>query len=356
MTDAAKTKARRLDDVMALQQQVADLRVEIAAHEYAREALFESEHRYRVISEMISDYAYAVRVEPDWTYTVEWFTPTFTSVTGYVLERGPHARDTWKMLIHPDDLSIACERGRRLLAGQADVREFRIITKSGEVRWVHEYGRPVWDEAQGRVTQLYIAGRDISERRRMEETLRQAIESAETANRTKSEFLAAMSHELRTPLTVILGYTSFMLDGTVARLEGQQGELLRRVERNALELLELITAVLDLGRLEAGRLPVELRVVQVPELVKELETDLREVREQSSLEFVWQVEAELPPIQTDPGKLKVVLKNLIRNAVKFTKEGRITVAAENSRGGVEFRVTDTGIGIPQQALALIFEP
>src|SRR5262245_11069689 len=110
MTDTANTKAQFLDDVMTLRQQVADLREEVAAHECAREVLFESENRYRIISEMISDYAYAVRVEPDWTYTVEWFTPTFTSVTGYVPERVPHARETWKMLIHPDDLSIAWER------------------------------------------------------------------------------------------------------------------------------------------------------------------------------------------------------------------------------------------------------
>jgi signal transduction histidine kinase len=96
--------------------------------------------------------------------------------------------------------------------------------------------------------------------------------------------------------------------------------------------------------------------VAVTEFVKELEAEMREVRKHSPLDFAWQVEAELPFLQTDPGKLKVVLKNLIRNAVKFTTEGRITVAARSSRAGVEFRVADTGMGIPPQALALIFEP
>ena len=198
--------------------------------------------------------------------------------------------------------------------------------------------------------------REISGREQMEEALREAKEAAEAANRAKSEFLASMSHELRTPLGIILGYIDLLLEKTFGSLREEQVDTLRRIDRSARELFDLITAVLDLSRLEAGRLPVEVREVQVPELLEELKAETQEVRERASLEFVWQVEGELPPLQTDPGKVKVVVKNLIGNAVKFTKAGSITVAAHNHDGGVEISVTDTGVGISQEAIELIFEP
>ena len=198
--------------------------------------------------------------------------------------------------------------------------------------------------------------REISGREQMEEALREAKEAAEAANRAKSEFLASMSHELRTPLGIILGYIDLLLEKTFGSLREEQVDTLRRIDRSARELFDLITAVLDLSRLEAGRLPVEVREVQVPELLEELKAETQEVRERASLEFVWQVEGELPLLQTDPGKVKVVVKNLIGNAVKFTKAGSITVAAHNHDGGVEISVTDTGVGISQEALELIFEP
>ena len=198
--------------------------------------------------------------------------------------------------------------------------------------------------------------REISGREQMEEALREAKEAAEAANRAKSEFLASMSHELRTPLGILLGYIDLLLEKTFGSLREEQVDTLRRIDRSARELFDLITAVLDLSRLEAGRLPVEVREVQVPELLEELKAETQEVRERASLEFVWQVEGELPPLQTDPGKVKVVVKNLIGNAVKFTKAGSITVAAHNHDGGVEISVTDTGVGISQEALELIFEP
>jgi signal transduction histidine kinase len=121
-------------------------------------------------------------------------------------------------------------------------------------------------------------------------------------------------------------------------------------------LLELITAVLDLSRLEAGRLPLVTQETQVAALLQEIQAELRPLHEQSPLAFVWDVEPGLPALSTDAGKLKVVLKNLIRNAVKFTPAGSITVAARSRPGGVELRVSDTGRGIPPEALEVIFEP
>jgi PAS domain S-box-containing protein len=196
---------------------------------------------------------------------------------------------------------------------------------------------------------------EIVERQRIEEELRQAKEAAESADRAKTEFLATMSHELRTPLGVILGYDDLLLEGTFGSLTTEQLRPLRRVNENAKELLDLINAILDLSRLEAGRLPIETREIHLPDLLATLKDETQGLQEQSGLSFVWRIAERLPSLQTDPGKLKIVLKNLIGNAVKFTKQGSITVTARSCEGGVEVSVTDTGIGIPREALAIIFE-
>ncbi len=147
-----------------------------------------------------------------------------------------------------------------------------------------------------------------------------------------------------------------LLEDTFGQLREEQADPLRRIDRSARELLDLITAVLDLSRLEAGRLPLGLRETQVAGLLQETQAKTQGLQEQMQLKFVWDVEQALPMLYTDPGKLKVVLKNLIGNAVKFTKEGSITVKAFLNDGGITISVTDTGIGIPQEALELIFEP
>ncbi len=211
-------------------------------------------------------------------------------------------------------------------------------------------------DTQGHVVTLRWQLRDSTARKRAEEELRRAKDAAEMADRTKSEFLATMSHELRTPLGVIIGYDDLLLDEAFGPLTPEQTASLRRMGSNARELLDLIGALLDLSRLEAGRLPIDLRTVHMEEVLGEVKLETQEVQEHSGLTFAWSVAEGLPPITTDPQKLKVVLKNLIGNAVKFTEQGNITVAVHGWEEGVEVRVTDTGIGIPPEALAVIFEP
>ena len=186
--------------------------------------------------------------------------------------------------------------------------------------------------------------------------LTQAKEAAEAADRTKSEFLATVSHELRTPLNAILGYTQLFLADAFGELTSDQLYGLRRVDKNAQELLDLISAVLDVSRLAAGRLPVEIKEVRVAELLQELEAEAQDMWEQTQVKSLWKVQGDLPPLSTDPGKLKVVIKNLVGNALKFTEQGSITVEAQGRYGGIEIAVSDTGIGIAAHELPLIFEP
>lgn len=210
--------------------------------------------------------------------------------------------------------------------------------------------RTARDELEGRVQQR------TAELVTTNAALLKAKEAAEAADRAKGEFLATMSHELRTPLHIIIGYADLLREHDFGVLSHEQTDILKRINRNAQGLYELITAMLDLSRLEAGRLPVDVKTVQLADLLAELRDETQEVREQSGLHFLWQIAANLPLLHTDPGKLKVVIKNLLGNAIRFTTKGSITVDAHASREGVEICVTDTGIGIPQGALSLIFEP
>jgi signal transduction histidine kinase len=166
-----------------------------------------------------------------------------------------------------------------------------------------------------------------------------------------------MSHELRTPLGIILGYLEMLLDGAVGELAPPQKDILKKLDRNSRALFELMSMVLDVNRLQAGgQLPLEVRKVQVAELLAEVQAELQGLCEQSRLSCLWRVAADLPPLYTDPGKLKVVIKNLVNNAVKFTSEGSITITAAEQCGGVQIRVTDTGIGIPVEVQSFMFEP
>jgi signal transduction histidine kinase len=244
------------------------------------------------------------------------------------------------------------------------LREGVVVGLASHPLLVDRDGReiPIADSAapirgtDGTLHGVVMVFRDISERAKIERTLVRAKEAAEAADRTKSEFLATMSHELRTPLSVILGYTDMMIKGMFGAVTEEGCGILGRVRKNVYALTEIVTSILDLSRLEAGRLPVQVQEVRIPTLLEELKAETREICEQARLDVVWQAEKTLPPLHTDGGNLKIILKNLLGNALKFTPRGRITVQAQQSGGGVEFCVTDTGIGIPQDALTVIFEP
>ncbi len=181
------------------------------------------------------------------------------------------------------------------------------------------------------------------------------VEELERANRIKSEFVATISHELRTPLNVVMGYTDLLIDGTFGSLNPEQGDTLRRVSARARGLLELINATLDLSRLEAGRIALDAESVEIAQLLGTLETEVHEWQTKPELNVVWDIPKGLPSLWTDGAKLKVVLKNLIGNAVKFTDHGSVTVTARALDHGVEFSVADTGIGIAPEAMPIVFE-
>ncbi len=185
---------------------------------------------------------------------------------------------------------------------------------------------------------------------------RQAIE-LEQASALKTQFLANMSHELRTPLNAMLGYTSMLLQGVAGGVEPPVKRRLGRIESNGRHLLTIINEILDISRIEAGRMPLQLSTFRVPDLVSEVKAELEPIIMRSKLVVTLDLPKDLTPITSDRQKVKQILLNLLSNALKFTHHGCVTIAARRNPKDrtVSLSVTDTGIGIAPADQDKIFE-
>ena len=182
------------------------------------------------------------------------------------------------------------------------------------------------------------------------------VAELDRATRVKADFVANMSHELRTPLNVIIGYSDLLVDQMFGELSAEQRETVQRVGEQGRELLELVNTTLDMSRVESGRVPLALQEVDLVALLAEIELEAQLVRRNPVVQVTWQVDPTMPPLWTDPVKLKVIVKNLLLNALKFTDDGAVLVTAAPRDGGVELAVADSGIGIAPDMLGRIFEP
>jgi signal transduction histidine kinase/FixJ family two-component response regulator len=181
------------------------------------------------------------------------------------------------------------------------------------------------------------------------------VEQLDRANRLKSDFLATMSHELRTPLHIMMGFNDLVREGEFGPVQREQAEALATVDTHAKNLLALINATLDVSRLEAGQLPVDRRIVDLAAVLDEIDDESIGLHRKPQLTLARLVAPALPQLTTDPVKLKVIVRNLLDNAVKFTDQGGITLRAAPSGEGVEIAVSDTGIGIEAAVLPVVFE-
>ena len=227
----------------------------------------------------------------------------------------------------------------------------------GKIRWVTTTKMPLRD-SQGKVIGTFGISRDITELKQAEEQLRQAKESAEAASRAKSEFLASMSHELRTPLNSIIGFANILLKNKEATLNAAQLNFLERVQANGKHLLSLINQILDLSKIEARKMEVRRCPTSVDTLVRETLAQHEALVRDKPVQLIAELPASVAPFETDPDKLKQILINLIGNALKFTERGAITVRVLTDPANqlpVRLEVSDTGIGIPQEKLGLIFD-
>lgn len=212
--------------------------------------------------------------------------------------------------------------------------------------------------ADGSIGGYLLLARDVTADRQAETAMRDAREVAESASRSKSEFLANMSHELRTPLNSVIGFSNILLKNKAGNLKPADVTYLGRILENGKHLLGLINTILDLSKVEAGRMEVHREPTDVANLIRETLAQLQPQVGDKDVKLLAEVPPSLPPFDTDASKLKQVLINLIGNALRFTEKGSIRVIVWTdpiSRAVARLDVRDTGIGIPAEKQQDIFE-
>jgi len=284
---------------------------------------------------------------------------TFNSAFSLMVEartgREPRVGAPLEAVFRIDEVEWYRELYKRALAG-ARFSQVRTEEIDGQERHFELFFNPILGDL-GPVG-VVVFGKDVTPRRRAEEALRVAKEEAEAANQAKSHFLASMSHELRTPLNSVIGFANVLLKNRSGGLTSQDIEFTTRIHDNGKHLLTLINDVLDLAKVEAGRMEVELAPVDLRTLLRETLHQMEGQIRGRSVGLRADVSEDLLPLRTDPRRLKQVIINLVGNALKFTEEGEVVVkvtAGPVSGQVTSIEVIDSGIGIPEDRLDAIFQ-
>jgi PAS domain S-box-containing protein len=325
---------------------------DITARKIAEHSLKESERRYRSVVNNVKEVVFQTDAAGNWIF----LNPSWTEVTGFSVEEalGMNYLD----FIHPDDREKASRMMRSLPLQKKEFTssEIRYLTKDGNFRHIQVCFRVYTDE-NNQITGSSGTLSDMTHRRTMEASLIQAKEEAEAASQAKTQFMSRMSHELRTPLNAILGFAQLLELADEPRLTDTQLDQVGEILNAGQHLLELVTDILDLSRMEIGKLSLSPVPVELGGVMKECLSALQPLAHKNEVTlapFDRPVEALA---LVERVRMKQVLLNLLSNAVKYNvRGGSVFVRMERSGSYHRISVSDTGIGIPERYLPSLFEP
>jgi len=288
--------------------------------------------------------------------SVSYVSPNVRRFLGYSPAEVLHRPGFWRERVHPQDrevLAAAWRQAMRQRAAQVEI-EYRFQRRDGEYRWLSSLLRLEYD-GTGEVSTVFCYALDVTERKAAEEAVRRAKAEAERASLAKNEFLSRMSHELRTPLNSILGFAQLL---EMEPLPAEQRESVAHILQGGRHLLQLINEVLDISRIEAGRLTISPEPVHAAGVLQEVLDLIAPLAAQRGIRLSGDAMDGDVFVLADLQRLEQVLLNLLSNAVKYNVPGgSVTVSCEPSRRGwLRFSVRDTGRGIPQDKLDQLFVP
>jgi two-component system, chemotaxis family, CheB/CheR fusion protein len=285
------------------------------------------------------------------------FSKNKTQMLGLKAEDFKHYKDFMK-IVHPDDYDAAMNAMKAHISGETDAYEcfYRMKNSNGKYQWFQDIGRI----ANNTGNEMILSGivLEITTKKETEIELLKAMKKAETANIYKNQFLANMSHELRTPLNGLLGFATMLRKKNLD--DKTKNSYIDIIESSSEQLLNLINDIIDIAKIEAGELKIEVQTCNLDTLLLEIESTFNELKSKLGKEDVILHNtsasfSKTTMIKTDPNRLKQVLGNILNNAIKFTEKGEVKFGYEISDGKILFKVSDTGIGISRDNLDAIFE-
>lgn len=355
----AAVRSWQTTEIELLQQLAVHLGIALQQANAYSQLEQQSEARYRAIVEDQTELI--ARYLPD--TTIVFANTAYCRYFGLKLEEV--LGKSYNPVIFEEDREKVAQLVKSMSAENPTVTIENRVLVNGEIRWTQWINRMLFDE-QGQFTEFQTVGRDITLFKEAEAQLRHSSERISLANaelaraaRLKDEFLANMSHELRTPLNSILGLSEMLLEEMFGSLTDQQSQFIQTIEQSGQHLLALINDILDLSKIESGKMELELSLVDLYTICTSSLKFVKEQARHKKIQLTCEIEPNISEIEADERRLLQVLVNLLSNAVKFTPDGgrvELEVRMNSKQQAVEFRVQDSGIGIPPEHLNQIFQP
>jgi PAS domain S-box-containing protein len=349
-------QANRLDAEAAAQRDAAR-RVEESSH-----AATTARQRLAEVVSSVPGVVWEAWGEPDTaTQRIDFVSDYVKTMLGYEPAAWISMPNFWLTIVHPEDRERAAAEARAIFdSGERGRSEFRWVHRDGHVLWVEAHSQAVVDEL-GRPVGMRGVTLDLSDRRQLEQERATLLRREQTAradavaaNSLKDDFLATLSHELRTPLNAILGYARMLRTGMID--PPRQARAMETIERNASVLSQMVEDVLDVSRIVAGKIRLDVQPVDVAQIVEEAIATVKPAADARGIRLESVLDPHAGPVAGDGERLQQVVWNLLSNAVKFTpRNGRVQIRLARVDSHVEIVVSDTGIGIPQDFLPHVFE-